>query len=189
MLDINTVLFHVSDGEEETTSVATATFTPEKESGSIDVEFVIDTKDLAGTTLVAYEYLKLNGKTVAKHEDINDEDQSVYAAKIGTKATVDGKKTAQVNAETTIVDTVEYTNLIPGQEYTVKGVLMDKKTNQSIGVTAETTFKAEKSDGSVEVMLHLTYRMELQTQEICSKIVHFQMDLYLEILIQVKLQI
>ena len=28
---------------------------------------------------------------------------------------------------------------------------MDKKTNQSIGVTAETTFKAEKSDGSVEV--------------------------------------
>lgn len=132
-------------------SVATATFTPEKESGSIDVEFVIDTKDLAGTTLVAYEYLKLNGKTVAKHEDINDEDQSVYAAKIGTKATVDGKKTAQVNAETTIVDTVEYTNLIPGQEYTVKGVLMDKKTNQSIGVTAETTFKAEKSDGSVEV--------------------------------------
>ena len=53
----------------------------EKESGSIDVEFVIDTKDLAGTTLVAYEYLKLNGKTVAKHEDINDEDQTVTFTK------------------------------------------------------------------------------------------------------------
>ena len=55
-----------------------------------------------------------------------------------------------------IVDTVTYKGLIPGQEYTVKGTLMDKSTGKELlvdekPVTAEKKFTPEKSNGSVDL--------------------------------------
>ena len=64
---------------------------------------------------------------------------------------MDGKKKAKKSSNTVIVDTVSYNNLEKGKSYTLKGVLMDKKTGKSTGVTAEAKFTAKKSDGTAEV--------------------------------------
>lgn len=132
-------------------NTVTITFVPKKADGTVDMNFVISTKDLSGKSLVAYEYLKLDNKVIAKHEDINSSDQTVTVPGVSTKATVDGKKKAKKSSNTVIVDTVSYNNLEKGKSYTLKGVLMDKKTGKSTGVTAEAKFTAKKSDGTAEV--------------------------------------
>ena len=57
----------------------------------------------------------------------------------------------------TIVDTIEYTGLIPGKEYTATGTLMDKETGEAAldddgnEIVSSTTFTAEESCGTVDV--------------------------------------
>ncbi len=75
---------------------------------------------------------------------------------IGTKATVNGEKTATAEGDITIEDTVSYKHLIPGKAYTIKGILMDKSTGTAFLVdgkelTAEVTFTPEESCGEVTV--------------------------------------
>lgn len=134
----------------------TVTFIPEKADGTVDIPFTINTSLLEGSTIVVFEDVYYNGVEVFIHHDINDADQSVYIPKIGTKATVNGVKSATGSTTTTIVDRVEYSNLIVGTEYTVKGVLYDKNTKEKLvingkNVTAEKTFTAETTDGYIEL--------------------------------------
>ena len=73
-----------------------------------------------------------------------------------TTATIDGEKEVEVKDEITIGDVVEYKHLVPGKEYTIKGVLMDKATNEPFKVdgkeiTSEVTFVPEKPNGEVTV--------------------------------------
>ena len=103
-------------------------------------------------------------KELAVHADIEDEDQTVKVTvpEIGTKATVNGEKSATAKGDITIEDTVSYKNLTVGKEYTVKGILMDKATCKPFlvngkEVTSEVTFTAEKKEGSVEVVFALTH--------------------------------
>ena len=75
---------------------------------------------------------------------------------IRTKAAVNGEKTAVAGGEITVADTVYYNHLIPGREYTVKGILMDKSTGATLlvngkEITAEITFTPEKAEGEVIV--------------------------------------
>ena len=75
---------------------------------------------------------------------------------IRTKAAVNGEKTAVAGGEITVADTVYYNHLIPGREYTVKGILMDKSTGAALlvngkKITAEITFTPEKAEGEVIV--------------------------------------
>ena len=75
---------------------------------------------------------------------------------IGTKATVNGEKTATAEGDITIEDTVSYKHLIPGKAYTIKGILMDKSTGKAFLVdgkelTSEVTFTPEESCGEVTV--------------------------------------
>ena len=75
---------------------------------------------------------------------------------IRTKAAVNGEKTAVAGGEITVADTVYYNHLIPGREYTVKGILMDKSTGAALlvngkEITAEITFTPEKAEGEVIV--------------------------------------
>lgn len=75
---------------------------------------------------------------------------------IGTKATVEGEKEIDPLDKVTLTDTVSYTGLVPGKEYKVTGVLMDKETGEKLlvngkEITAETTFIAETKNGSVDV--------------------------------------
>ena len=102
----------------------------------------------------------LAGKSVvASHADINDEGQTVTFGQpeIRTTATIDGEKTAQPAEQITITDTVEYSGLTVGQEYTLKGVLMDKSTGEPLQVndqqvTSEATFIPAESNGTVDVL-------------------------------------
>ena len=73
-----------------------------------------------------------------------------------TTATIDGEKEVEVKDEITIKDVVEYKHLVPGKEYTIKGVLMDKATNEPFKVnrkeiTSEITFTPEKPNGEITV--------------------------------------
>ena len=75
---------------------------------------------------------------------------------IRTKAAVNGEKAAVAGGEITAADTVYYNHLIPGREYTVKGILMDKSTGAALlvngkEITAEITFTPEKAEGEVIV--------------------------------------
>ncbi|MFJ8218121.1 VaFE repeat-containing surface-anchored protein [Bacillus cereus] len=66
----------------------------------------------------------------------------------------DGGKEMHAKESITIQDKVEYTNLVVGKEYTVKGKLMNKVINKPLlidgkEVTAETKFTAKEKNGFV----------------------------------------
>ena len=111
---------------------ASTTFTPEKPKGSVDVVFEFDADLLAGKKLVAFEKLYRNQIEITVHEDIDDEDQTttVVPPQIGTTATdtADGDKHMAADPESSITDEIQYKNLVPGDEYQVAGILMDKAT-------------------------------------------------------------
>ena len=111
---------------------ASTTFTPEKPNGSVDVVFEFDADLLAGKKLVAFEKLLRNDIEITFHEDIDDEDQTVEVVppEVGTTATdtADGDKHMSADPESSITDEIAYKNLIPGDEYQVAGILMDKAT-------------------------------------------------------------
>ncbi len=138
---------------------AKTTFKAEKPDGSIDIEFTFDSTLLIGKSVVAFEELYNENIKVAFHTDIKDEGQTVHFPEIHTTATDAATKThtAAPDSKTTIIDKVDYKNLVPGESYEISGVLMDKTTGEKLldkngnTVTSKTSFKAEKADGSVDV--------------------------------------
>ncbi|WP_337547938.1 VaFE repeat-containing surface-anchored protein [Anthropogastromicrobium sp.] len=138
------------DGKEVT---AEKTFVAEEVDGSIILEFTFDSSALAGKKIVAFENVIYEGISIGTHEDLTDEDQTISYPEIHTTAVngTDGSKTMVLGTNVTLVDTVTYKGLTAGKTYVVKGTIMDKASGEPIGVTAETTFTAEASDGSVEV--------------------------------------
>ena len=147
---------------------AETTFTPEKADGTVDVTFTFDSRTIEDKTdLVVFESLERCGSEIASHKDIEDDKQTVTVThpEIGTSAVdgSDGDRNVIVDDTTEVIDTVEYTGLIPGKEYTVKGTLHVKVTDDEgkvtdevlkvdgKPVTAETTFTPEKADGKVDV--------------------------------------
>ena len=140
---------------------AETTFTPEKSDGTANVTFRFNSRDIEpGTELVMFESLERGGNQLAVHEDIGDVNQTVTvtAPAISTSARdgIDGDKDVVVDDVTTVIDTVEYKNLVPGKEYTLNGKLHSKSTGKPLmvgdkPVTGQTTFTPEKADGKVEV--------------------------------------
>lgn len=147
---------------------AETTFTPESAEGTVDVTFTFDSLSLKDKThLVAFESLEHDGHELASHADIEDERQTVTVRnpRITTSALDghDSDKNVVTDAETTVIDTVKYSGLIPGKEYTMKGSMQVKKTDKDgkvtaeplevdgKPVTAETTFTPDTADGKVDV--------------------------------------
>lgn len=136
---------------------AEATFVATEASGSVDVTFIFDATGLHGKEVVVFEDLYRENMLLATHADINDEGQTVKIKnpEIGTKATADGKK--EITADKiTITDVVSYTDLTPGKEYKLTGVLMNKATNDKLlidgkEITAEATFTPKAPTGEVEM--------------------------------------
>lgn len=117
-------------------------------SGSVVVTFKFSGKLLEGKSAVVFETLKKDGKEVAIHHDINDANQSIDFPKLVTKANVskDLKK---------VSDRVEYSNLIPGKSYRLKGWLVNKKTGEKLkGSETYKEFTPQKSSGSVTITLN-----------------------------------
>ena len=157
------VLMDKSAGEDlkvnDESITAEETFTADAAEMTITLTYTLDAKTLAGTTTVVFETLYTEGKEIGRHHEIDDEGQTVYIPEIHTTAAdqKNGINHTEANEKATIVDTVYYSHLLPGKEYTVHGKLMDKKTWEAIlidgkEITASTTFTAEKSEGSVDVI-------------------------------------
>ncbi|WP_370752375.1 VaFE repeat-containing surface-anchored protein [Ruminococcus sp.] len=135
------------------------TFTPDEPTGEVIVSFEFDTRYIKkDTDIVVFESLYSEDKELAVHAEIDDEGQTVTVKipKIGTKASVDGKKEFTANGDITIDDVVSYKNFTAGKEYTIKGVLMDKSTGKQFlvdgkEVCSEVTFTPETADGEVTV--------------------------------------
>ena len=150
------------EGKEVT---ATAKFkTPKAEdegfrvSGSVDVTFKFDGRALAGTTTVVFEDIYYNGVKVFTHADLEDEAQTIEfpSVKTSVKDAADNDRKITAKGTATMIDTVTYTNLVPGKSYTLKGVIMNKATGKPLTiddkeVTASTTFVPEKKNGAAEV--------------------------------------
>ncbi len=144
-------------------------FTPESADGTVELTYTLDASLFAGTSIVVFETIYSDGVEIAAHTDINDETQTVEITEpekptLATTATVDGQHTASPTGEITIIDVVEYTGLIPGETYTISGVLMDKSTGEPLlvdgaEVAAEVEFIPEESAGTVE----LTYTLNAST--------------------------
>ena len=156
----------------------TAEFTPEKESGSIDMDYAFNSNDvidrLSGETknLVVFEVMfkgsieNASDETpvsiVASECDKDNEGQTVKLAPstIGTTATdkSDGDHELMAGKDAVITDEVKYEGLIPGKEYTLHATLMDKKTGEPLkvadkGVTAELKFTPNSESGTVSINL------------------------------------
>lgn len=150
--------------------IAEKKFTPTSVDGTIDLEFTFDASALKGQTVVVFEHLYTQGIEVATHTDINDAKQSVNFPEIGTTAfdKADGDQVISTDEVVTIVDTIAYKNLLVGKTYTVKGILMDKSTNQPLlingqPILGETTFTANTADGTVDVEYTFDARLLFNT--------------------------
>ena len=145
------------DGNEVT---AEATFTPTDADGTVDVTFTFSSLHLKqDTEVVVYETLYREDIELTTHAQIDDEGQTVKirVPEIGTTATSEDGHRVDPLGEVTILDEVSYTDLKPGKEYTVSGVLMDKATGKAFldadgkEIKAETTFTPTQPDGTVTV--------------------------------------
>ena len=101
---------------------------------------------------------------------IDDEKEAEVKDEI-TTATIDGEKEVCATEIFTLVDTVEYKHLVPGKEYTIKGILMDKSTNEPFKVdgkeiTSEVTFTPEEPNGEITVSFTFDASGITQTTEL-----------------------
>lgn len=148
---VNGSLVDKSNGA--TVATDKAVFKPTSESGTVDVVFEFDAAGLVGDTVVAYETLTVDDKTIAKHENPNDEDQIARVVSIGTVA-VNNKTDAKLvpaEADAQIKDTITYDNLVVGETYQVNGKLVDKATGDVVA-TASTEFTPVRTSGSVTLV-------------------------------------
>ncbi len=141
-------------------SIQKMSFTPEEQTGTVSMDFPINSIYNEDTDTVVFEFLFKGSELIAHESDLGNEGQtvSIVTPKLATTATdkTDGDHTLLPSREATVVDHVEYTDLIPGKEYTVSGVLMDKSTGTELivgdsKVTAETAFTPNQADGSVDL--------------------------------------
>lgn len=179
-IDLSKVTAYAEENKELLSCLVyqTAEFTPEKESGSIDMDYTFNSNDvidrLSGETknLVVFEVMfkgsieNASDETpvsiVASECDKDNEGQTVKLAPstIGTTATdkSDGDHELMAGKDAVITDEVKYEGLIPGKEYTLHATLMDKKTGEPLkvadkGVTAELKFTPNSENGTVSINL------------------------------------
>lgn len=156
----------------------TREFTPEKAEGNVTMDFSFDSNAvidrLGGETknVVVFEVLSKGSfestdddatlTVVASECDSTNEDQTVtlLPSAISTTATdkADGDHELDCSDGVSIVDKVEYENLIPGKEYQLKATLYDKDTGEPLvvngkTVTANLRFTPNSANGFVEIEL------------------------------------
>ena len=113
----------------------------------------LDTEETFGYALPAPQTVTLSDGGIAEVKFHN------APLEIGTTANSgEGAKDTQSADDVVIVDTVSYSGLQSGKEYTLSGILMDKATGKPFldfdghEVKAETTFTPESRDGTVDVI-------------------------------------
>ncbi|MBP1568668.1 MAG: VaFE repeat-containing surface-anchored protein, partial [Oscillospiraceae bacterium] len=141
--------------------VSRTEFTSETSDGTVEVAFTFNSTLLQGETLVVFETLTYNKVEYAVHADINDEGQTVYVPKVGTTATIKGKKSIFLAStevrNITITDKIAYKGLEPGRTYRAEATLYKKNGTQLIKdgkpITAVLEFTPEAANGTAEVKI------------------------------------
>lgn len=126
-------------------------------SGVVEVPFEIDSAYLFENVfeegedtlaIVCFETIKFRGITIAEHEDLDDESQTVFVApKIRTTAS-DGDTGTGVLAYSEVVsidDKVSFSGLASGETYVVTGTLIDKATGEAYVDSDGKTYVAEQT--------------------------------------------
>ncbi|WP_440451375.1 SpaA isopeptide-forming pilin-related protein, partial [Ruminococcus intestinalis] len=159
--NITGALFGMFKAEEKELSEKTAILTAESnEEGIFTFEnvpygeyIVYELKPATGylPNVESYPVTISENKEVVEITVLNDK-----ISELKTTAAIDGKKEFTINGDVTIDDVVSYKHLVPGKEYTVKGILMDKATGKPFlvddkEITSEVTFTAEKANSEVIV--------------------------------------
>ena len=134
-------------------------------SGHIDVvSAAFDTTtlhdaDLKGLDLVVYEYLYYGSILIGSHENPSkDENPQIVTVKtptIKTSAADHKNGTQKLDiGNTTVTDTVTFTDLVPGKPYTLSGTLMNKTTGEpavdhnGTPIATTATFTPEVANGT-----------------------------------------
>ena len=146
---------------------AETTFEAKRANGKVKVEFKFDGSNMWGMDTVVFETLyDAKGHVIAKHEDKDDEGQTVTwkkeeKPKIGTTLTANGKKEVIASEKTKLVDEVAYEGLYTDQWYVITGTLMVKETGdplvengKEITVTSE-PFKPWKTSGKQKIVFEI----------------------------------
>lgn len=128
-------------------------FNAKETTGKVEVPVTIDLSKLKGKEIVAFETLSYNGEIIARHEDINDKDQTIRVTepKIKTTLIEKGTNNKEVHAEkVTLIDKVKYSNVIIGKKYTLDGEIVRKDTKEVLA-TSSITFVAKSSSGVIDL--------------------------------------
>lgn len=135
-------------------------------NGEVKMDLSFDASLLAGHTLVVYEYLyhmpevsgeaaEFNRETatlIATHADSEDKNQTVYVPSVGTKV---GQTTYTGGKSVKVTDTVSYTNLLKGYDYTLAAELkvLDDKGNVIATITPKDGLKNFTVSGTKDEQL------------------------------------
>ena len=113
-------------------------FVATAESMEVEMNLGIDTSELTGKDVVAYEFLYYQGKLIASHVDVNDADQTVTILNPTIKTSASSNKSSVhrdnvlLGSSSNIYDTVSMTGLIPGKTYTVEGQVIEKSSEEPV---------------------------------------------------------
>ena len=127
---------------------------------------IIDTEGIDGDAVVAVDriYEQIHGEEilVAEHNDLDNEEQTLWTPSIHTQARdpFSGTHEIQASKKMKIVDTVEYKGLEPGLQYELSGELIDKETGRQIEsggeiVQVNVDFIPEKENGTIKVFFEI----------------------------------
>lgn len=158
-------------------------------NGSENLEFTFNSMDLKGKQIVVFEksYILNDGDAtgveVAKHEDINDENQTITFVdpEISTQAkdTLTELNSSYVQTNSTIVDTVNCKGIIPNVGgYTLKCDLIDKDTGEVIvindkPVSATKEFTANSEEVNVNVYLYVDTTSLIGKNVVCYETLYY----------------
>lgn|GEM_PF-3083642 len=155
-------LLATPDGTSTGITAGPVAFVPESSSGTVEVTFELTQQQIdeyANQQLVALQAVWLDGEVVAVHADPTDEAQTFTVAvtpTLSSQVTVVGSDDGTVGVRgATVVDTITYTGLTPGLEYTVAGAVVTDGP-ASVGPVGATAFVPDSPDGTVDVTFEVT---------------------------------
>ena len=134
----------------------TKTFTANDANGEVTASVKFDAHHYRNHRLVVFESLYYTDYLLTDHRDINDVNQSldVTNPQLHTTLSDNTQKLVSPKALNTVEDVIRYTDLIPGQTYSVRGKLIDQVTGapvmkRGVPVMATATFKPNMANGTV----------------------------------------
>ncbi|HJD45280.1 MAG TPA: VaFE repeat-containing surface-anchored protein [Candidatus Mediterraneibacter norfolkensis] len=143
---------------------AEKTFTAETSAMEIEIDIPLDASSLAGRTVTVFDTLYIGETEAASHRDISAESQQITFPehRIGTTALGEDTGTHDIAAakDAVIVDTVSWEGLIPGLEYELQGVVIDKETGEPYPENEEeirvsAAFTPQETEGTTEMRFQL----------------------------------